>query len=80
MTLSETLKEFYEYAGSDYTIMVVGHEPFMSDLAFFVLKRSFTFDTGTLLEMSSYNPEKAWDLCFYVQARHLSRLFSGGDT
>jgi phosphohistidine phosphatase len=73
--LSQVLREFDEYVGSDYTIMAVGHEPFMSSLASLLLwnsKCDLPFSTGTLLGASSYSPEKAWDLCFYVKAQYLT--------
>ena len=76
--LSEALAEFAEYADSDYTIMVVGHEPFISELASFLLWSSrcnLAFDTGTLLKAESCNPEKAWNLCFYVKNEYLGGLF-----
>ena len=78
--ISEVLMEYAEHVGSDYTAMVVGHEPFMSGLASLLLWRSrcsLTFGTGTLLKAESYDPEKAWNLCFYIQANYLCRLLPG---
>ena len=80
--LSEALVEFAEYADSDYTVMVVGHEPFISELASLLLWNSrcnLTFDTGTLLKAESSNPEKEWDLCFYVKNEYLGGLFPAPD-
>ena len=78
--LSDVLTEFDEYLGSDYKIMVVGHNPFISDLAE-LLGYPFPFTTGTLLGAESFAPKKTWDLCFYVKARYLRRFFevSAGD-
>jgi phosphohistidine phosphatase len=75
--LSQMLREFDEYVGSDYTVMAVGHEPFMSSLASLLLwnsKCDLSFSTGTLLEAESDNPEKGWDLCFYVKTPYLTSV------
>ena len=72
--LSDILAEFGRYLGSDYRIMVVGHDPFISDLASLILWRSrcdLAFGTGTLLEAESFGKETTWTLCFYVKAKYL---------
>ena len=70
--LSDVLTEYEEYTGSNYTIMVVGHNPFISDLAA-LLGYALPFTTGTLFAAESFMPEKMWDICFYVKARHLRK-------
>ena len=80
--LSDALIEFAEYVDSDYRIMVVGHEPFISDLASLLLWRSrcsLPFGTGTLLEVENHSPEKTWNLCFYVQAKYLCKFYPGSE-
>ena len=73
------LMQLAEKKSADYTIMVVGHEPFTSALASILLwdtRRDLAFNTGTLLGAKSFSPEKTWDLCFFVHADYLIRLFS----
>ncbi|MCL2010397.1 MAG: histidine phosphatase family protein [Synergistaceae bacterium] len=73
---SGLMAEFDERLGSDYKVMVVGHDPFISDLASFLVWRyqcGLPFSTGTLLEAKGSNPKDAWDLCFYVRAKYLTR-------
>jgi len=77
--LSGVLAEYDEYVGSDYKIMVVGHDPFISDLASLLLWRSqcdLPFGTGTLLMAEGFDQRAAWDLCFYVRAKFLVNLIN----
>ena len=76
---SELLTEIFNNKDSNYTVMVVGHEPFMSTLASLLVLRSpfgLTFNTGTILGAKCFNPENGWDFCFFVHAEYLIRLYS----
>ena len=71
---SGLINEFEEHAGSDYRIMVVGHDPFISDLASLLLWRSrcdLSFGTGSMLEAEGCDPEATWTLCFYIKAKYM---------
>ena len=70
--LSGVLTEFDKYVGSHYTIMVVGHNPFISDLAA-LLGHALPFTTGTLLEAEGFAIREKWELCFYIKARFLKK-------
>ncbi|MDR1481403.1 MAG: hypothetical protein LBI74_02120, partial [Synergistaceae bacterium] len=59
------------------TLLIVGHEPFMSDLAEFLLtdgktRLPMTFDRGALLG-TGYVGQR-WKLLFYLTGENLSRL------
>ena len=76
---SELLTDIFTKQDSNYTVMVVGHEPFMSSLASLLVLGShvgLTFNTGTILEAKCSSPESGWDLCFFVHAKYLIRLYS----
>ena len=76
---SELMTETFNNQDSNYTVMVVGHEPFISSLASLLVLRSpvgLTFKTGTILEAKCSNPESGWDFCFFVHAKYLIRLYS----
>ena len=71
---SGLLAEFDEYVGRDYRIMVVGHDPFISDLASLLLWHSrceLSFGTGSMMEAEGFDPKAAWTLCFYVKAKYM---------
>ena len=68
--LSVVFTEFGKYVGSDYKIMVVGHNPFVEDLADLMGYR-MVFTTGTLFEAESFGG--AWAPCFYLKARYLRK-------
>ena len=75
---AEVLTELFSEKDNNYSVMVVGHEPFMSTLASLLVLRSpvgLTFKTGTMLEAKCSNPKNAWDFCFYVHAEYLLRLY-----
>ena len=72
---SDILTEFYEQDCLDDSLMVVGHEPFISSLASLFVRRVLTFDTGTLLMAEHSQFDSTWNLCFYVQAKYLVRAF-----
>ena len=76
---SELLREMFNQENSNHTVMIVGHEPFMSALASLLVLRSpvrLTFNTGTILEVKCSRPENAWDICFFIHAEYLIRLYS----
>ena len=76
---SELLTEIFDKKDPNYSVMVVGHEPFMSTLASLLVLRSpvgLTFSTGTMLQAKCFNIERDWDFCFYVHSEYLLRLYS----
>jgi phosphohistidine phosphatase len=70
-----------EYGSSDKKIMIVGHEPLMSEFAMFLLTGSMAgltlnFSRGTLLgaEGVARGRSRIWELRFYLTAEDLTRL------
>jgi len=72
---SDIQTAFCEYDCLDGSIMIVGHEPFMSELAALIMKHALTFGTGTLLMAERNQHEYTWYLRFYVQAKYLVKAF-----
>ena len=76
---SELLSEIFYEKDSNYTAMIIGHEPFMSTLASLLVLRSpfgLSFNTGTMLAAKCFNSENVWDFCFFVHSEYLIRLYS----
>jgi phosphohistidine phosphatase len=70
-----------EYDASDGKIMIVGHEPLMSEFAILLLTGSMAglslnFSRGTLLGAESIGcgRSRTWKLRFYLTAEDLARL------
>jgi phosphohistidine phosphatase len=75
--MDNLLNDFAEEIGTDFKVMVVSHEPFISSLASLILWNSrcdISFDTGTLLGAESDNPKNGWRLNFYINAEQLMRI------
>jgi phosphohistidine phosphatase len=74
--ISEMVSEFVK---TDKKILVVGHNPFISDLASLLLTRSksalpIKFTTGSIFGADSISVGKLWTLRFYVPSKQMKAL------
>jgi phosphohistidine phosphatase SixA len=68
-----------EFGKTEHKVMLVGHDPFISDLASLMIGRSkaalpIKFTTGTLLGADGVAGGSSWALRFYITSKHLERL------
>jgi phosphohistidine phosphatase SixA len=67
------------FGASERNILVVGHQPFVSEFASLLLTRSeaavsLKFTTGSLCGMKSEGMGKFWTLRFHITSKHLLSL------